>query len=93
MGPSPSPSADRFPKSPKNTQGSSLPGPKADQSGFGEGRPKERAGEEMSDIFIYLLSLAEVLDIDLLSAARAKLEHARLRFPAAEVVSVAPEKA
>jgi dCTP diphosphatase len=60
---------------------------------FGEGRPKERAGEEMSDIFIYLLSLAEVLDIDLLSAARAKLAHARLRFPAGEVVSVAPEKA
>ena len=54
---------------------------------------RSRAGEEMSDIFIYLLSLAEVLDIDLLSAARAKLAHARLRFPAAEVVGVAPEKA
>jgi NTP pyrophosphatase (non-canonical NTP hydrolase) len=60
---------------------------------FREGRAHERVGEEMSDVLIYLLSLAEVLDIDLLTAARAKLAQSRLRFPVAEVVSVAPEKA
>ena len=36
----------------------------------------------MSDVLIYLLGLAEVLELDLLTAARAKLAAARLRYPA-----------
>lgn len=59
---------------------------------FGSGRSQERAGEEMSDILIYLVALAENLNIDLLAAARNKLAQARTRFPAADVASVAPIK-
>ncbi len=59
---------------------------------FSEGQPRQRAGEEMSDVLIYLLGLANTLDIDLLSAARAKLESSRDRYPSHEVTGVAPRK-
>jgi hypothetical protein len=36
--------------------------------------------------------LADVLDIDLMEAARRKLENSAERFPAAEVRGEAPEK-
>jgi hypothetical protein len=39
-----------------------------------------------------LLALAEVLDVDLLQAARAKMAHSRARFPVSDVASLAPEK-
>lgn len=52
------------------------------QALFSTGRAHERVGEEMSDVLIYLLGLAEVLELDLLTAARAKLAAARLRYPA-----------
>jgi dCTP diphosphatase len=41
-----------------------------------------RLGEEMSDVLLYLVLLADVLDVDLATAARAKLAEARLRYPA-----------
>src|SRR5215469_3194395 len=41
-----------------------------------------RAGEEMSDVLLYLVLLADVLDIDLAAAANAKLTQAALRYPA-----------
>jgi dCTP diphosphatase len=41
-----------------------------------------RLGEEMSDVLIYLVLLADVLDVDLAAAAPAKLAEARLRYPA-----------
>lgn len=47
---------------------------------------------EISDVFIYLLGLADVLGIDLLQAAEAKLAASRARFPVAEVDGVAPLK-
>jgi NTP pyrophosphatase (non-canonical NTP hydrolase) len=53
---------------------------------------KARAAEEMSDVLIYLVSLAEVLDIDLLPAAATKLADSRRRFPAGEIHGVAPRK-
>lgn len=36
----------------------------------------------MSDVFIYLLRLAEVLDVDLVAAASEKLAAAETRYPA-----------
>jgi dCTP diphosphatase len=59
---------------------------------FREGRSAHRAAEEMSDVLIYLLSLADVLDVDLLTAARNKLAASRRRFPTEDVKGVAPLK-
>ena len=47
-----------------------------------------RAGDvadELADVFIYLLRLADILDVDLLEAARAKLDRNERRFPPAAV--------
>ena len=38
--------------------------------------------DEMSDVLLYLVLLADVLDVDLAAAARAKLAEAHLRYPA-----------
>lgn len=57
---------------------------------FSEGHPRQRAAEEMSDVLIYLLGLANILDVDVLSAARDKLAASRERFPSHEVKGVAP---
>lgn len=59
---------------------------------FTEPSRRVRAGEEMSDVLIYLLRLADVLDVDLSSAARAKLAASHRRFEADVVRGVAPEK-
>lgn len=59
---------------------------------FSAGERQRRAAEEISDVFIYLLGLADVLGIDLLQAAQAKLAASRARFPVAEVDGVAPLK-
>jgi dCTP diphosphatase len=40
-----------------------------------------RLGEEISDVLLYLVLLADVLDVDLPAAARSKLAEARLRYP------------
>jgi dCTP diphosphatase len=42
---------------------------------------KARLGEEMSDVLLYLVLLADVLDIDLPTAAKAKLADAHRRYP------------
>ena len=52
-----------------------------------------RAGEEIADVLLYLLRLADVLDIDVMEAARAKQAGARERFPVEQVHGAAPEKA
>jgi NTP pyrophosphatase (non-canonical NTP hydrolase) len=44
-------------------------------------RLKQRLGEELSDVLLYLVLLADVLDVDLPAAARAKLADARVRYP------------
>jgi NTP pyrophosphatase (non-canonical NTP hydrolase) len=51
-----------------------------------------RIAEEMSDVLLYLVRLADVLDVDLADSARLKLEAAHERFPAEEVYDQAPEK-
>ena len=48
-----------------------------------------RLGEEMSDVLLYLVLLADVLDVDLAAAAPAKLAEARVRYPA----GAAPDRA
>jgi dCTP diphosphatase len=40
-----------------------------------------RAGEELSDVLLYLILLADVLGIDLAEAANAKLTEASRRYP------------
>jgi len=57
--------------------------PAADAGKLGKRDPlHSRAGEEMSDVLLYLILLADVLDIDLAAAANAKLTQAAVRFPA-----------
>jgi NTP pyrophosphatase (non-canonical NTP hydrolase) len=41
--------------------------------------------EELADVFIYLVRLADVLDVDLLAAASAKVAANAERYPADEV--------
>jgi len=53
---------------------------------------RTRLGEELSDVLLYLVRLADVLDCDLAAAARSKVAGAEHRFPAAEVHGIAPLK-
>jgi NTP pyrophosphatase (non-canonical NTP hydrolase) len=50
----------------------------------------ERAADELSDILLYLLRLADVLNIDLDRVAVRKLAEAEVRYPVTEVRGVAP---
>jgi NTP pyrophosphatase (non-canonical NTP hydrolase) len=40
-----------------------------------------RVGQEMADVLILLISMADVLDIDLVEAARAKLDENARKYP------------
>ena len=51
-----------------------------------------RAAEELSDVLLYLIRLADILDIDLRQAADAKMNASERRFPTSEVHGVAPPK-
>jgi len=42
---------------------------------------RERLGEELSDILFYLVRLADIADLDLESAIRAKLGENSLKYP------------
>lgn len=53
---------------------------------------RQRVGEELADVLLYLVRLADVLGIDLMEAARAKQTSARAKFPADGFRGVAPEK-
>jgi dCTP diphosphatase len=44
---------------------------------------RTRAGEEMADVLLYLVRLADVLGIDLAAAAHAKMDNSERRFPPA----------
>jgi dCTP diphosphatase len=52
---------------------------------FGTASGREGVAEEMADVFIYLVRLADVLGIDLLDAAAAKIAANAARYPADEV--------
>jgi NTP pyrophosphatase (non-canonical NTP hydrolase) len=51
-----------------------------------------RLGEELADVLIYLVRLADVVDCDLRAAAGQKLQAAELRFLPSDVSGVAPTK-
>jgi dCTP diphosphatase len=53
---------------------------------------RQRAGEELSDVLLYLVRLADVLGIDLATAATAKLAAAERRFPPGQASGHAPLK-
>lgn len=60
---------------------------------FREPARKQRAAEEISDVLTYLLRLADVLEIDISTAARAKLQDSRRRFVPEVFSGLAPRKA
>ena len=41
--------------------------------------------DEMADVLVYLVRLADKLDVDLLAAAAAKIDKNALKYPAAQV--------
>jgi dCTP diphosphatase len=51
-----------------------------------------RLGEELSDVLIYLVRLADVCGVDLPSAAVSKMEAAEVRFRPQDFSGVAPQK-
>lgn len=51
-----------------------------------------RVAEEMADVLLYLVRLADILDVDLYDAATRKLAASWDRFPADDVRGVAPAK-
>ncbi|MFQ5993624.1 MAG: nucleotide pyrophosphohydrolase [Acidiferrobacterales bacterium] len=46
---------------------------------------RERVALEIADVFIYLLRLADTLDVDLIDAAQRKIELNEKRYPAEQV--------
>jgi dCTP diphosphatase len=42
---------------------------------------RNRVGEEMADVLLYLVLLADVVGIDLAAAAQAKMDDSERRFP------------
>lgn len=44
-------------------------------------RAHARLEEEMADVFLYLVRLADAVDVDLINAAKAKLAKNEVRFP------------
>ncbi|MGY1988047.1 nucleotide pyrophosphohydrolase [Blastococcus sp. SYSU DS0669] len=51
-----------------------------------------RLGEELADVLLYLLRLADVTGVDLPGAARAKLQSNRDRYPVADHHGKAPRR-
>ena len=45
----------------------------------------QRISDEMADVFIYLVRLADSLDVDLQEAVQSKLAHNREKYPADKV--------
>lgn len=52
---------------------------------FGSAEGREAVAEEMADVLIYLVRLADVIGVDLLAAASAKIAANAARYPADEV--------
>ena len=50
---------------------------------------RRRAAEELADVLVYLVRIADRLDIDLLQAAGEKLEQNALKYPAERVRGLA----
>ena len=64
-----------------------------DQGTVVRGQPMhDRLAEEMSDVLLYLLRLADVVGVDLAHAAADKLQANEDRFPRDDHAGVAPAK-
>jgi len=48
---------------------------------------------ELADVLLYLLRVADVLEVDAAAAARAKMAASHMRFAAGDVCGRAPKKA
>lgn len=59
---------------------------------FRDPERRARVGEELADVLLYLVRLADVLGIDLTGAAHQKLARADQRFPRETVRGVAPRR-
>lgn len=68
------------------------PGPQIEEALGITSELNQRAAEEISDIFLYLIRLADVLNIDPLRSAHEKLRDAEQRFPARDFKGIAPDK-
>jgi len=66
----------------------------ADQAhGLAQEEPmRQRVGEELSDVLLYLVRLGDVLEIDLAAAATSKLASAEAKFQSDKVKGRAPDK-
>jgi NTP pyrophosphatase (non-canonical NTP hydrolase) len=51
---------------------------------------KEHVAEEMADVFKYLLNLADVLDVDIVAAAKKKLEKDKSKHSVDKIYGKAP---
>ena len=65
----------------------------AEQASTADDGLRERLGDELADVLLYLVRLADVAGVDLAAAASAKLERNEVRFPAEPYRGVAPERA
>jgi dCTP diphosphatase len=52
---------------------------------------KTRVGEELADVLLYLVRLADILNIDLAHAAQAKMDDSERRFPPGQDAGTGPE--
>lgn len=68
-----------------------LPAPEVEQVAR-EPRLHDRLGEELADVMLYLLRLADVLGIDLAAAAAEKLRANAGRFAVSEHRGKAPDR-
>lgn len=68
------------------------PGPQIGKASDITSELNRRASEEISDVLLYLLRLADVLNIDPLRSAQEKLSAAEERFPARDFKGFAPDK-
>lgn len=68
------------------------PGPRIEEATDKSSEMNRRAAEEISDVLLYLIRLADVLNIDPLKSAQEKLNAAEQRFPAQEFKGLAPDK-
>ena len=56
----------------------------SEASGVLDERARKAVEEEVADVFLYLVRLADVLDIDVLAAARSKMDLNARRYPVAK---------
>lgn len=66
--------------------------PAADARSLAGAEPlRTRVGEELADVLLYLVLLADVLGIDLAAAAEMKMSDSERRFPVDHVAGQAPQ--